>query len=119
MGGTGRSLLTLSISSNIISHSLFSSYKHCSYPKLVFPLRVLQGFRPLCSSITTVESEQVLNPTREAFLEKLRLRHLKDGPKISELKNLTSKLASRSVGNGEIVEGSNKRLKKSYVSNFR
>ncbi|XP_057521987.1 DEAD-box ATP-dependent RNA helicase 39 [Amaranthus tricolor] len=118
MGGTGRSLLTLSISSNIISHSLFSSYKHCSYPKLVFPLRVLQGFRPLCSSITTVESEQVLNPTREAFLEKLRLRHLKDGPKISELKNPPSKSASRSVGNGEIGEGSNKRLKKTDVSNF-
>lgn len=118
MGGTGRSILTLSLSSNLISHSIFSlSSKHCSsFRKLTFPPRVLLGFRPLCSSssIATFEAaEELSNPTKQSvLLEKLRVRHLKDVPKSSEIKTPSAKSASRLVNNGEFEEGFSKNSKK-------
>ncbi|KAK6940075.1 DEAD/DEAH box helicase domain [Dillenia turbinata] len=87
MGGTGRALLALSLSSsNFLSLSLLShSTKHTL---LKFPKhsKVLLGFRPLCSSATTtipssntIESESPLQPVKHSILlERLRHRHLKD-----------------------------------------
>ncbi|XP_021737649.1 DEAD-box ATP-dependent RNA helicase 39-like [Chenopodium quinoa] len=132
MGGTGRTIFTLSLSSNLLSHSLFSSTsKHCcSLRKLTYPHRVLLGFRPLCSSssssITTVEAASELsNPTKQSILlEKLRVRHLKDVPKSPEIKTPSPKSASNLVSNGEFEEGFGKNSKKkggganSLASNF-
>ncbi|XP_021771523.1 DEAD-box ATP-dependent RNA helicase 39-like [Chenopodium quinoa] len=132
MGGTGRTILTLSLSSNLLSRSLFSlTSKHCcSLRKLTYPHRVLLGFRPLCSSssssITTVEAASELsNPTKQSILlEKLRVRHLKDVPKTPEIKTPSPKSASNLVNNGEFEEGFNQNSKKkggganSLASNF-
>ncbi|KAJ8446073.1 hypothetical protein Cgig2_017575 [Carnegiea gigantea] len=94
MGGTGRTFLTLSLSSNLMSDSLFSSSRHILLPKFSFPPRVLLGFRPLCSATVTapsnpaiVEAEQASSPTKQSILlERLRLRHLKDGAKTAQNK---------------------------------
>ncbi|XP_043725009.1 DEAD-box ATP-dependent RNA helicase 39 isoform X2 [Telopea speciosissima] len=88
-GGTGRTLLSLSFSSNLLVHSLFNGAR--------FPLarrsppRVFLGFRPLCSSTATAtaatidEPDQVFQPMRHSILlERLRNRHLKDSPKTQQ-----------------------------------
>lgn len=117
MRGTGRSMLTLSISSNLISHSLFSSSKSYPLRKLTFPHRVLLGFRPLCSSTTIVEAEELSNPSKQSILlERLRLRHLKDGLKTPEFKTIPSKSSSNLVNNGESTNKISN--KKGLASNF-
>ncbi|XP_010681406.1 DEAD-box ATP-dependent RNA helicase 39 [Beta vulgaris subsp. vulgaris] len=117
MRGTGRSMLTLSISSNLISHSLFSSSKSYPLRKLTFPHRVLLGFRPLCSSTTIVEAEELSNPSKQSILlERLRVRHLKDGLKTPEFKTLPSKSSSNLVNNGESANKISN--KKGLASNF-
>ncbi|KAK9270544.1 hypothetical protein L1049_026125 [Liquidambar formosana] len=86
MGGTGRTLLTLSLSSNLISFSRLPPLKRFPLSKLPTPTRVFLGFKPLCSSTststpTTIEPD-VIQPLRHSILlEKLRLRHLKDAAK--------------------------------------
>ncbi|KAH9616975.1 hypothetical protein KSS87_012792 [Heliosperma pusillum] len=91
-GGTGRSIITLSLSSNLMSRSLFTPSKHFLLPKRPFPPRVLLGFKfnTFCTLTATpfVEHQQddeqnLSNPTKQQsiLLEKLRLRHLKDSPK--------------------------------------
>ncbi|XP_074280330.1 DEAD-box ATP-dependent RNA helicase 39 [Silene latifolia] len=93
-GGTGRSIITLSLSSNLMSRSLFTPSKHCLIPKLPFPCRVLLGFKfnTLCTSTLStstpfVEQQQQqhdevdVTKQQSILLEKLRLRHLKDSPK--------------------------------------
>lgn len=124
MGGTGRTFLTLSLSSNLISQSLFSLSKHYPLPKLSYPPRVLLGFRPLCSITTTsptnptiVEPEEVLNPTKQSILlERLRLRHLKDGAKTPQTKTPSS--SNLVVGGVDVEgEGSTNGMKKKGSSN--
>ncbi|KMT19619.1 hypothetical protein BVRB_1g012340 [Beta vulgaris subsp. vulgaris] len=110
-------MLTLSISSNLISHSLFSSSKSYPLRKLTFPHRVLLGFRPLCSSTTIVEAEELSNPSKQSILlERLRVRHLKDGLKTPEFKTLPSKSSSNLVNNGESANKISN--KKGLASNF-
>ncbi|KAJ4966290.1 hypothetical protein NE237_018139 [Protea cynaroides] len=84
MGGTGRTLLSLSFSSNLLVHSLFNAARRPLARRS--PPRVFLGFRPLCSSTTTAattdEPEQVFQPMRHSILlERLRVRHLKDSVK--------------------------------------
>ncbi|XP_060173189.1 DEAD-box ATP-dependent RNA helicase 39 [Lycium barbarum] len=85
MGGTGRALLNLSLTSSTCSSlrfSLFSSHflltKKPLYPLLPKPhSRVYLGFRPLCSTTT----EEALQPLKHSILlERLRVRHLKESP---------------------------------------
>ncbi|KAF6171002.1 hypothetical protein GIB67_028563 [Kingdonia uniflora] len=86
MGGPGRTLLSLSLFSNL--------FFRCTtrYPSPNTSLsRVFLGFKPLCSTTTTtnptsattpIESEFGLEPNRHTILlEKLRIRHLKDSAK--------------------------------------
>ncbi|KAF9603962.1 hypothetical protein IFM89_039316 [Coptis chinensis] len=92
MVGTGRALLSFSFSSNLFSHTLFSSTTR--YPFTKTPTRVFQRFKPLCSNAieltttttttTTLEQDNYgLEPMRHSILlEKLRARHLKDSSKI-------------------------------------
>ncbi|KAL0015755.1 hypothetical protein SO802_002824 [Lithocarpus litseifolius] len=81
MGGSGtaarRSLLTLSLSSpNLFTLSrLSSSAKRFPLLKLSKPTGVLLGFRPLCTTTTTSEPDQIKH---SMLLERLRFRHLKD-----------------------------------------
>nr|DAD46902.1 TPA_asm: hypothetical protein HUJ06_016839 [Nelumbo nucifera] len=86
-GGTGRTLLNLSFSSNLLSHSLFSARIRHPLAKTL-PSRVLLRFRPLCSSTTTattIEPDQVLKPMKHSILlDRLRLRHLKDSAKTQQ-----------------------------------
>ncbi|MQL75574.1 hypothetical protein Taro_007959, partial [Colocasia esculenta] len=86
-GGTGRALLSLSLSSSVLSRSFFTSSTAAS------ARRVSLGFRgPRCLSTvtgtssatttttTTTDPEQAIIPLRHSLLlERLRGRHLKDG----------------------------------------
>ncbi|GAB2270269.1 DEAD-box ATP-dependent RNA helicase 39 [Dionaea muscipula] len=123
MGGTARALLNSSLSSNLISHSLFSLAKAPPFVKLSSPSRVLLGFRPLCSIAATIPSvtpltvepqEQSSYPAKHSILlDKLRLRHLKDVVKTPQ-EDPSSKSRKTSVGwavDGE-GEDSGKKLKK-------
>ncbi|KAL6213870.1 hypothetical protein ACLB2K_013309 [Fragaria x ananassa] len=80
MGGAAKTLLTLSLSSNLFTLSrLPAAARRFSLPK---PTRVLTGFRPLCTTTITpavqVEDQDVLQPLKHSvLLERLRLRHLK------------------------------------------
>ncbi|PIA55064.1 hypothetical protein AQUCO_00800068v1 [Aquilegia coerulea] len=100
MVGTGRTLLSLSFSTNLFTHSLFSSTKTYPFRKTLSSsssstststLRVLQGFKPFCSSVisnssnTLVEEDHVIEPMRHSILlERLRTRHLKDSFKTQQ-----------------------------------
>ncbi|KAL6209371.1 hypothetical protein ACLB2K_020313 [Fragaria x ananassa] len=80
MGGAAKTLLTLSLSSNLFTFSrLPAAARRFSLPK---PTRVLTGFRPLCTTTITpavqVEDQDALQPLKHSvLLERLRLRHLK------------------------------------------
>ncbi|XP_050367027.1 DEAD-box ATP-dependent RNA helicase 39 [Argentina anserina] len=83
MGGAAKTLLTLSLSSNLFTLSrLPASARRFSLPKPT--TRVLPGFRPLCTATTTItpiqleDQEDLLQPLKHSvLLERLRLRHLK------------------------------------------
>ncbi|KAK9748714.1 hypothetical protein RND81_02G075200 [Saponaria officinalis] len=105
-GGTGRSILTLSLSTNF---TLFRPSKHFLLPKSHFPKRVLLGFnpKPMCTSTTTTptfieqhQQQQQQQQQQSVLLEKLRVRHLKDGPK-----TLISKPKKGGVFDGEMMLG--------------
>ncbi|CAL9020454.1 unnamed protein product [Prunus brigantina] len=91
MGGVARTLLTFSLSSNLLSLSRLPAAKRFSLIKLPKTTRVLTGFRPLCTATTTTISipesaieaeEQETQPLKQSLLlEKLRLRHLKSSAK--------------------------------------
>lgn len=97
MGGTGRVLLSLSLSSpstTRFSFSFLNSTNRFSLHKPLNPLlqsplpRVFVGFSPLCSSTATVtttsadSAEEALQPIKHSILlERLRARHLKDSAK--------------------------------------
>ncbi|XP_042494344.1 DEAD-box ATP-dependent RNA helicase 39 isoform X2 [Macadamia integrifolia] len=92
-GGTGRTLLSLSFSSNLLARSLFNGAR-CSLSRRS-PPRVFLGFRPLCSSTTTStataatidEPDQVFQPMRHCILlERLRNRHLKESAKTPQIR---------------------------------
>ncbi|RZC55268.1 hypothetical protein C5167_014124 [Papaver somniferum] len=119
MSGTGRTLLNLSFSSNLLSHSLKSTATKYPFSRTTSS-RVFPGFRfirPLCSSSSTlttavVEPEIGIEPVKHSMLlEKLRQRHLKDTP------NPPQTRASSSSGNekGKEVKGKPAKL----VSSFR
>ncbi|CAM8938269.1 unnamed protein product [Rhodiola kirilowii] len=82
MGGTGRTLLTLSLPSTILT-SASLLYK---LPK---PTRVFLRFKPLCTAAaatTTSSPSTETNPIdsfrHSILLDKLRVRHLKDSSKV-------------------------------------
>lgn len=76
--------MALGTSRTILSFSLLSSTKRY-HPFIKFPkrstIRVLSGFRPLCTATpaTTIEPPEQLK--RSMLLERLRLRHLKESSK--------------------------------------
>ncbi|KAF8404478.1 hypothetical protein HHK36_009363 [Tetracentron sinense] len=111
-GGTGRTLLSISLSSNLLSHTLFSPGKR--YPlSRASQCRVFLGFRPLCSATpTAAEPDQVFQPMRHSILlEKLRIRHLKDNAKTPQIKTPSIHAVEK---DGE--DGSKKFLKKSNTT---
>ncbi|KAL8143696.1 hypothetical protein V2J09_016728 [Rumex salicifolius] len=81
MGGTAR---ILSLSSTLIFRSPLLHYSSKRLLSISIPStkRVFHGFRPICSSTTTVESDsQGPSPganEHSVLLERLRLRHLND-----------------------------------------
>ncbi|GMH17052.1 hypothetical protein Nepgr_018893 [Nepenthes gracilis] len=97
MGGSARILLHRSLSLNLISHPLFSLLKKITLLNVSFPPRwVVCGFRPFCSITTsistpTLEADQLSDSTkRSILLEKLRVRHFKDGAKTLQTKSPSS-----------------------------
>ncbi|OVA08118.1 Helicase [Macleaya cordata] len=98
MSGTGRTLLNLSFSSNLLSKSLFSATTKYPFCRTSTSSRVFRGFRlfrPLCSSTATttatVEPDHGLEPMRHSILlERLRLRHLKDSSKTPQSRTPSS-----------------------------
>lgn len=100
MGGTGRTLLTLSLSSTATRFSFslnpipkrFSVLKPLSPPN---PSRVYLGFslRPLCSTstaTTTPLTDESIEPMKHSILlERLRIRHLKESAKTPQNKPVT------------------------------
>ncbi|KAL9245060.1 hypothetical protein vseg_018756 [Gypsophila vaccaria] len=107
MGGvtTGRSIITLSLASNFMSRSLF---RPSLLPKLHFPMK-RYNFSPMCTSTPTIPpppppppplslslSEQ--EQQQSVLLERLRVRHLRDGPKAETVKELGQKKKKGIVG---------------------
>lgn len=98
MGVAAKTLLTVSLSSNLFSFSRLSSSKRFPLLKLPKPTRVFVGFRPLCSTTATtpspdIEADQSIEPLKHSILlERLRLRHLKDSvkPPVPRKTNLQS-----------------------------
>ncbi|XP_022976914.1 DEAD-box ATP-dependent RNA helicase 39 [Cucurbita maxima] len=85
MGGTGRTLLSLSVSTNLLISARVSPPKCLSLLKIPKPIRNFSGFRPLCSatSATTnaesTETTQAIEPLKHSILlERLRTRHLNE-----------------------------------------
>ncbi|KAI3930723.1 hypothetical protein MKX01_037169 [Papaver californicum] len=119
MSGTGRTLLNLSFSSNLLSHSLKSRDTKFPFSRTT-SIRVFPGFRfirPISSSSSTltttvVEPENGIEPIKHSvLLEKLRQRHLKDTPKPPQTRT------SSSSGNEKGKEVKSKPTK--LVSSFR
>lgn len=124
IGGTGRALLGYSF-------ILPSTAKRLSFPRHFYsiplnPHRVLQRFRPLCSSATvpatvpatfTVD-EDALQPVKHGLLlEKLRLRHLKDSAKAGVTAPVSKLKEAKGNEHGELA-GKNGKRKVVEVSSF-
>lgn len=117
MGGTGRTLLTLSLSSNLFHFPLLSPATRNPLSRLAIPAtRVFLGFKSISSSSAAIETDQPLNPAKHSILlEKLRLRHLKDSAKAPQTRPLLLSLA----GNDGEAGSSRKPQKQSkMVSSF-
>ncbi|XP_038898304.1 DEAD-box ATP-dependent RNA helicase 39 [Benincasa hispida] len=116
MGGTGRALLSLSISTNLLISSRLSPPKCLSLLEIPKPFRNFSGFRPLCSATTattsteSVETAQVIEPLKHSqLLERLRTRHLKES---------ASKTMPKSVGRAEDEMKKSEKKKKKLVERF-
>ncbi|WOG82086.1 hypothetical protein DCAR_0101247 [Daucus carota subsp. sativus] len=85
MGTTGRTILTLSLSSTATRFSFLHIPKTYKPISPLYLKRVYLGFRPLCSntSIATNPSvNEAIEPMKHSILlERLRVRHLKDSTK--------------------------------------
>lgn len=117
MGGTGRTLLTLSLSSNLFSFSLIHPIKRYPLSKLRTATRVFQGFKPLCttSTTTTAIGADLVQPLRHSILlEKLRLRHLKEAVKPQQQTRVPS-IEKERPDDGA---GKSQKRKKVVVSSF-
>ncbi|PON96285.1 DEAD-box ATP-dependent RNA helicase [Trema orientale] len=126
MGGAAKTLLTISLSSNLSALSRLSAPKR--FPTLFKPTRVFVGFRPLCtatpataSETDTIDPDQAIQPLRHSILlERLRLRHLKDSAKPAD----ATKSSPRSAAGygekegGDGLEKSQKNKKKKVVESF-
>ncbi|KAA3477947.1 DEAD-box ATP-dependent RNA helicase 39-like [Gossypium australe] len=70
-------------SRTLLSVSLLSSPKHCSYYPFLKPSRVFRGFKPFCTASspipTTVDPDDLKH---SMLLERLRTRHLKHSAKL-------------------------------------
>ncbi|MCE5166135.1 hypothetical protein HAX54_014982, partial [Datura stramonium] len=122
MGGTGRALLNLSLTSTTsslrFSFSLFPFTRKPFYPLLPQARRVYLGFRPLCSTIATpaANAEEALQPIKHSILlERLRLRHLKESVKPTLEPR---KLARQQAFKADDDEGVKKSKKKAVASSF-
>ncbi|CAK9174159.1 unnamed protein product [Ilex paraguariensis] len=127
MGGTGRTLLALSLSSSArFSFFLLSPVNRVF---LLNPLhrppqrRVFIGFRPLCfaaaASTTTISTtgtvDQYVEPVKHSMLlERLRLRHLKDSVKSTQPKPPKPSLVNESENGGS----KNRKIKEPLASSF-
>ncbi|XXG81257.1 hypothetical protein AAC387_Pa09g1936 [Persea americana] len=111
----GRSLLSLSFSSNLL---LFSSSTIKRYPSTLRPSRVLLGFKPRCLSTAatiSTETQEQLQPLRHSLLlEKLRIRHLKDSAKAQPIPSHALSRADEKKKKGSIK----KQEEKPVVSSF-
>ncbi|KAL5714730.1 DEAD-box ATP-dependent RNA helicase 39 [Ranunculus cassubicifolius] len=115
MVGTGRTLLNLSFSTNLLSNTLFSTTSKYPFPKSsTTTLRIFQRFKPICSTATaTSESDIIsLDPIKHSILlERLRTRHLKDSAK-----TLTTRPPSNRSNGDKFKESS---YQKRVFTNFR
>lgn len=113
MGGTSRTLLSISL--------LSSSTKHfCHYPfiKLAKPSRILPGFKTFCTATTTpiptdIEPDEFRH---SMLLERLRLRHLKESNKAPSPSRPREKLAAFDKESETSDKGKGK--KKGMVDSF-
>nr|GMD94102.1 DEAD-box ATP-dependent RNA helicase 39 [Ipomoea batatas] len=116
MGGTGRALLGYTFILPSTAKSL--SFRRHFYSLPLNPHRVLQRFRPLCSSATFTADEDVLQPVRHGILlEKLRLRHLKDSSKAGGTAPVGKLKEAKGNGHGEL-EGRSGKKKAVEASSF-
>ncbi|KAK9943719.1 hypothetical protein M0R45_009320 [Rubus argutus] len=117
MGGAAKTLLTLSLSSNLFTLSRLPAARRFSLTK---PTRVLTGFRPLCTATTTISpasaievEDQGLQPLKHSvLLERLRLRHLKNAAKPQSQTN------TKPIGPGDDGLGKSANKKKREVESF-
>lgn len=106
--------MALGISRSLISFSLLSAVKrhHHSYVKLSkksTSIRVLPGFRPLCTATTTaIEPPDELK--HSMLLERLRVRHLKDSNK--QAPKTKPQESVNSAESGDTIEEFGKNYKK-------
>ncbi|KAL0560490.1 hypothetical protein IC582_000895 [Cucumis melo] len=122
MGGTGRTLLSLSISTNLLISSRLSPPKCLPLLKIPKPFRNFSGFRPLSSATTattsteSTEAIQVIEPLKHSqLLERLRTRHLKESaPKTKPTRNTLS----QSVGSAEDEMKKSEKKNKKLVESF-
>ncbi|XP_015886265.2 DEAD-box ATP-dependent RNA helicase 39 [Ziziphus jujuba] len=123
MGGAGaaKTLLTVSLSSNLSSLSRLSASTRFPLLKLPKTPRVFVGFRPLCTTTTTTtststpdtETDHPLQPLKHSILlERLRLRHLKDSSAQQSPETKTTPRQSVSSAERESENGLHKKKKK-------
>lgn len=116
MRGSGGTIFSLSLSSNLFSLSLLSRPKRYHLFKLSPQPRVFQGLKPICTtaiSTTSVNTDQDLQPSKQSILlEKLRLRHLKESAKSPQTKTPSSTSPSWNRADDEEVEGKSKKPQK-------
>uniref|UniRef100_A0A803NM24 DEAD-box ATP-dependent RNA helicase 39 n=3 Tax=Cannabis sativa TaxID=3483 RepID=A0A803NM24_CANSA len=115
MGGAAKTLLTISLSSNLSSFSRVSALRRFSLFRLTSPTRVFVGFRPICtatvSETDTIDPDQAIQPLKHSILlERLRVRHLKESVKPPE-----GKKGSPQSGGSERESGDGSQKKKKKV----
>ncbi|XP_078439261.1 RH39 [Wolffia australiana] len=103
-GGSGRTLISLSFSSNLLSSSIFSSSRVPAFRKVSHGLR-----GAVCVSTTAEPQQESLPPRHSLLLEKLRSRHLKDaGISPNPRKSTRSSLQNRSESSDSKKSGEEK-----------
>ncbi|XP_057445928.1 DEAD-box ATP-dependent RNA helicase 39-like [Lotus japonicus] len=93
-GATGRTLFTLSLSSNLTTR-LSRHAKRFPFLTPSNPITVLPRFRPLSSIAAPEVAAEPDQMKHSMLLERLRSRHLKDSAKTPEAKNPPKKGAAR------------------------
>ncbi|XP_062101580.1 DEAD-box ATP-dependent RNA helicase 39 [Humulus lupulus] len=119
MGGAAKTLLTISLSSNLSTFSRVSALRRFSLFRLTNPSRVFVGFRPMCTATVsesdTIDPDQTIQPLKHSILlERLRVRHLKESVKPPEGKK--SSPQSAGYAERESGDGLQKKKKKVVVS---